>query len=150
MQCACAILLTVAWPAVQYFSTLSHKVTIFEKKIKVIEHKSFCFPLKHLSETFLILRGNVQDMIKKCVYVFMYSTCYSGTILMKLVLPRQFVEKYSNIKFHENPSSGRRVPCGHIDGRTDTAKLIVAFRNSTIYLPLYIVVNASTYNDRNV
>jgi len=52
---------------------------------------------------------------------------------MKLLLPRQFVEKYSNIKFHENPSSGNRVPCGHTDGRTDrhTAKLIVAFRNFT-------------------
>jgi len=50
---------------------------------------------------------------------------------MKIVIPRQFVEKYSNIKFLENPSSGRRVPYGHPDGRTDTAKLIVAFRNST-------------------
>ena len=35
-----------------------------------------------------------------------------------------FFEKYSNIKFHENPSSGSRaVPCG----RTDMTKLIVAF-----------------------
>ena len=29
-------------------------------------------------------------------------------------------EKYSNIKFHENPSGGSRVvPCGRTDGRTD-------------------------------
>jgi hypothetical protein len=29
-------------------------------------------------------------------------------------------ENYSNIKFHENPSSGSRVvPCGRKDGRTD-------------------------------
>jgi len=35
-------------------------------------------------------------------------------------------EKYINVKFHENPSSGSRaVPCR----RTDTTKLIVAFRN---------------------
>ena len=34
-------------------------------------------------------------------------------------------EKSSNIKFHENPSSGSWIdPCG----RTDTTKLIVAFR----------------------
>ena len=34
--------------------------------------------------------------------------------------------KYSNIKFHKNPSSGSRVvPCG----RTDMTRLIVAIRN---------------------
>jgi hypothetical protein len=39
-------------------------------------------------------------------------------------------EKYANIKFHENPSSGSRiVPCGGTDGRADMTKLIVAFRN---------------------
>jgi len=36
---------------------------------------------------------------------------------MKLEFSRQFFEKYSNIKFHENPSSGSRVvPCGRTDG----------------------------------
>jgi len=36
------------------------------------------------------------------------------------------IEKYSNIKFHENPSSRSRVvPCG----QADMTKLIVAFRN---------------------
>ena len=35
---------------------------------------------------------------------------------------KQFFEKFSNTKFHENPSSGSRVaPCGH--------EAIVAFRN---------------------
>ena len=46
---------------------------------------------------------------------------------------RQIFEKFSNIKFHENPSSGRWVvPCGRnerrTDGQTATTKLIVAFR----------------------
>jgi len=37
-------------------------------------------------------------------------------------------KKYSNIKFHENPSSGSRaVPCGQTDGKM--RKLTVAFRN---------------------
>jgi hypothetical protein len=39
-------------------------------------------------------------------------------------------QKHSNIKFHENPSSGSRVvPCGRTDRRTDMTHLIAAFRN---------------------
>jgi len=50
---------------------------------------------------------------------------------MKLEFSRQIFEKYSNIKFHKNPNSVRRVvPCGQTDGRTDMTKLI-AFRNFT-------------------
>jgi len=41
-------------------------------------------------------------------------------------------EKYSNIKFHGNPSNwGRAVPCGRTERRTaDITKPILAFRNS--------------------
>jgi len=46
---------------------------------------------------------------------------------MKIEFSRQILEKYSNIKFHENPSS--RVPCGQIDIQTDMKRLKVAFRN---------------------
>jgi hypothetical protein len=39
-------------------------------------------------------------------------------------------EKYSNIKFNENPSSGSRVvPCGRTDEEINMMKLIVAFHN---------------------
>jgi len=35
---------------------------------------------------------------------------------MELELCQQIFEKYSDIKFHENPSSGSRVvPCGQTD-----------------------------------
>jgi hypothetical protein len=45
---------------------------------------------------------------------------------MKLEFSRQIFEESSNIKFHQNPSSGSRVvPCG----RMAMTKLIVAFRN---------------------
>jgi len=38
---------------------------------------------------------------------------------MKLEFSRQIFEKYSNIKFHENSSSGSRVvPRGRTDRRT--------------------------------
>ena len=49
---------------------------------------------------------------------------------MKLEFSRQFSEKYSDIKFHKNPSSGSRVVArGRTDGQTDMAELIAAFRN---------------------
>jgi len=39
---------------------------------------------------------------------------------MKLELSQQIFEKYSYIKFHENPSSGsRHVSCGQTNGETD-------------------------------
>jgi len=45
---------------------------------------------------------------------------------MKLEFSRQIIEKYSNIKFHENPLSGSRaVPCGSAE-QTDMTKLIPA------------------------
>ena len=45
---------------------------------------------------------------------------------LSLFFYRQAFEKYSDTKFHENPSSWSRVvPCG----KTDITKLIVAFRN---------------------
>jgi len=53
---------------------------------------------------------------------------------MEIELSWHILEKYSNLKFHENPSTGIRVvPCGWTDGRTeghtDLKTLIVAFRN---------------------
>jgi hypothetical protein len=66
------------------------------------------------------------------------SSCKVPVILVRFLMKSEFsqqtFEKYSNKKFHENPSSGSRVVlCGQTDGRTDgridMKKLIVAFRN---------------------
>ena len=47
--------------------------------------------------------------------------------VMKCEFSGQIFEKYSNVKFRENPSSeGRVCPCG----QTDTTKLIVACSNA--------------------
>jgi len=49
---------------------------------------------------------------------------------MKLQFSGRVFEKYSKIKFSENPSSrSRAVPCGWTDSRTNTTKPTVAFRN---------------------
>jgi hypothetical protein len=43
---------------------------------------------------------------------------------------QKIFEKFSDIKFHENPSNGSHiVPCEKTNGQTDMTKLIVAFRN---------------------
>jgi len=52
----------------------------------------------------------------KFILVFRKSTRYSYRILIKLEFFTQIFEKYSNIKLHENSSSGSRVgPCGQAD-----------------------------------
>ena len=49
---------------------------------------------------------------------------------MKREFSRQIFEESSYIKFHQNPFSGVRVPCGRTGGQTDVTKLVVTFRNS--------------------
>jgi hypothetical protein len=47
---------------------------------------------------------------------------------MKLEFSGQFFEEPSNIKFHENPSSGKRgVPCEQTDRHMDMTKTVVVF-----------------------
>jgi hypothetical protein len=96
------------------FSTLCHKRHDFREK--VIQHK-MCVLI--LSTTFVWNISHSEQIWTrydhKCISVFMYSTGYSCQILMKLEFSRQIFQKYSNIKFHLNPSSGSRVPRGRTD-----------------------------------
>jgi hypothetical protein len=63
-----------------------------------------------------IARVGLQRHMKK---KFIQSTNYSCQILVKLEFHGQIFEKYSNIKFIGNPSSGRRVVA---DRQTDREK----------------------------
>jgi hypothetical protein len=63
---------------------------------------------------FLVLRRTERDIVN-------VKYRYSCQILMKLRFPRQIIEKYSDIKFHENSSDeSRAVPCGQTDRRERT------------------------------
>jgi len=67
---------------------------------------------------------------QKCILVFKQSNRSSWSILTKLEFSQQTFQKCSNIKFHEDLSSGSLVVLyGRRDGRTDTTELMVAFRN---------------------
>jgi hypothetical protein len=60
MQCACAMLSSVACPALQYFLHYFTDSTIFEIKLLNIKYL-FRFSPRLLPDTFLILRGNEPD-----------------------------------------------------------------------------------------
>ena len=84
-----------------------------------------CFLLKvwkfsHSKKTELDITINLHW--SSCKY-----TRYSCQIFLKIIFFTDFRKKYSNIKFHENPSSGSRV--FHADGRTDVTEIRIAFIN---------------------
>jgi hypothetical protein len=96
IQCACAILSSVARPALQYFRTLSHKRHDFRKSTLWTKNICFDFLYKVLSEIFLILTITDRDMIKNIhrseikvpviLVDFNESTSYSCPTLMKVTV----------------------------------------------------------------
>jgi hypothetical protein len=89
MQCARAILSSVACPALQYFCILSHERHDFEKNI--IGHKMFRFSLQIVSEIFLILRRIQRDVI---INVCM-SSCKVSVILIRFERNLSFFDRFS-------------------------------------------------------
>ena len=65
---------------------------------------------------------------------------------MKLEFYPQIFEKHSNIKFHENPSSGSRVaPCGIVAFR----KFANAPKNRQIYTKYKLQVTTRVHNNNS-
>ena len=105
------------------FLILSHKRHDFRKT--VTGHKMCVLIFSTMPyEPFLVLRRTERDMIINVHG----SSCTVPVILVRfqwnLSFLSRFSKKCSNMKFHGNPSSGSRVPCG----RTDM-KLTFDFRN---------------------
>ena len=78
------------------------------------------------------------------MYNFLH-TRYSYQILMKLEFSRHIFDKYSNIKFNENPSSGSRVvPRGQTGHNEANSRLfailrtrIMTMRDRGAAIPMY-------------
>jgi hypothetical protein len=109
------ILSSVACPAVPHFSTLPHKRHDCRKK--VVEHKMCVLIFStSLTQSFLILRTIERDIIN--VHAYSCKVTVIFRFQMKLEFFDKSFEKYSNIKFRENPLIGNRVDlCGRADRR---------------------------------
>ena len=71
-----------------------------------------------LSEIFLIL-----STVHRNIIINEHTSLYETPIilldiLMKLESSRQIFEKCPSVKYHENPSVSRKVPCGWKDEQT--------------------------------
>ena len=127
MQRACSVLYCHLWPVwldLIFFhimlQTVRHSENVIEHKMCIlILSTCFVWTLSHSKK-------NKARYYHTCTYVFMWSTRYSGHILMKLELSRQLFGYSSYTKFNDNPSSGSRVI---LCGQTDMTELIVAFLN---------------------
>ena len=126
MQCACAILSSVVRPALQYFSTLSHKSYDFRKKL-LNTKRVFWFYLPLLSETFPILKRNERYMIINVHWssckVPLFLSYFNDTWIFST-----YFRKPPQISiFTKVRTLGSEL--FHADRRTDMTKLVVVFRN---------------------
>ena len=104
----------------QYFmnGTIFGEGGVIEQKMHVsIFSVTFVWNISHY-------KNNWARYDQKC-------TSYSCQILMALVSSREIFEKYSNTKFHENPSSGSwLVPCGRTDRHDEANNRFSQFANA--------------------
>ena len=117
MQRVCAVLWRHFWPLWLHHIFWRYLINgaIFGKK--VAEHK-MCVLI--FSTTFVWTISHSASWCHKCKNNLMKNNRYFCLILMKIEFSGQFLEKVSNIKFNQNPSSGSRcVLCVQTDGLTD-------------------------------
>ena len=111
------------WPDCLHHSLPHYLIrdTTFRAKKMQWTGNLFWFSLQLLSETFFYSKKNFARQYHTRTRIFIWNTHYSLQTLMKPDFSRQVFEKYSGIKFHENPSSGSRdVRYGHTHTHTHT------------------------------
>ena len=127
MQHACALLYWYLWPAPLYhiFPHYLTKGTVLGKQITELKmcvltcSTTLVWSISHSKKNWARCDRNVQRSSPQAVCCAPFY-CH---ILMKLEFFEQIFEKYSNIEFHENQSSGSRVfPCKRAE-RHDEAKI---------------------------
>ena len=100
-------------------------VTMVIQHAKRMRHIVICgLPPFYIAFTHYLTNGTV-TAYKMCVFSFCSNLFETFLVLSRILLNLNFLcsfsnkKKYSNTKFHENPSNGSRVvPCGQTDRRT--------------------------------
>jgi hypothetical protein len=111
--------------------------TILGKKPLIIKcFFFFKFSLQLLFETFLVQKEISETLSRTRKSLHVKPQLFLSDFNETLIFSIYFQQKFSNIKFYQNSSSGCRVvSCGQsnrqTDGRTGMTKLIVVFRNFT-------------------
>jgi len=109
-----------------YFVYIISQTAGFSKKKSLLNIKMFPFSLKVCLKLFYFEKNWLRND-KKCILVFMQNNRYFCPIWIKLEFSERIFKKYSNIKFHKNPSSSNTVVSGGQTGRrTDMTRLIAA------------------------
>jgi len=127
MQCARAILLSVACPSVQYFPTLPHQRHDFREN--VIGHRICVLTaFTNFIGKFAILRRNERDTIKNYFGILVTYPLF----LSDLKFLDRFSKNLQISNFIKLRPVGAELRCSmRTDRRTEMTKLIVAFRNFT-------------------
>ena len=112
------ILSSVACLALPYFLNELINGSIFRKNLLKI---NMCFDFIYkLVWKFSQYKKNSAKYYHNFTSLFIWCIRYFSQILIKLEMPWQIFEKFSNISFHEYLSSLSRIdPCGEMDGWKD-------------------------------
>jgi len=127
-----ATLSSVACLALPYIAHYHTNGTIFRKRKKLPNIKCVFIFYTYLGWKISHYEKNSAKYYHKCTNVFTYSNHYSYLISIKFSFYGNTSEKYSNIKFHDNPSSRRFVCSTRMQNKRDMSQLTVFFfRNFT-------------------